>query len=38
MALVCRAFNMSPRDYRALTLNEFKALLETLDTKEDEDL
>jgi len=34
MALFCRAFNMSPRDYRSLTLVEFKALLETLDLEQ----
>ena len=38
MALVCRAFNMSPKDYRSLTLIEFKALLETLDVEKAEDL
>jgi hypothetical protein len=38
MALVCRAFNMSPTDYRSLTLTEFKALLETLDMEKVEDL
>jgi hypothetical protein len=37
MALVCRAFNMSPKDYKALTMIEFKALLETLDLEEVEE-
>jgi hypothetical protein len=34
MALTCRAFNMSPKDYKALTMIEFRALLETLDLEE----
>jgi hypothetical protein len=34
MALFCRAFKMSPRDYRSLSLVEFKALLETLDLED----
>jgi hypothetical protein len=34
MANICRAFNMSPKDYRALTMIELKALLETLELEE----
>jgi hypothetical protein len=34
MANICRAFNMSPRDYRSLTMIELKALLETLEVEE----
>jgi len=34
MANICRVFNISPRDYRSLTMMELKALLETLDLEE----
>jgi hypothetical protein len=34
MANICRTFNMSPKDYRSLTMIELKALLETLELEE----
>jgi hypothetical protein len=34
MANICRAFNMSPKDYKSLTMIELKALLETLESEE----
>jgi hypothetical protein len=34
MANICRAFNMSPKDYKSLTMIELTALLETLESEE----